>query len=40
MAAFTALQVTLEPPPLAELDRILARVLSDRFSLPSPKAAA
>ena len=39
-AAFTALQVTLEPPPLAELDQILARVLSDRFSLPSPRAAA
>jgi hypothetical protein len=34
-AAFTALQVTLEPPPLPELDQILARVLADRFHLPS-----
>ena len=40
VAAFTALQVTLEPPPLAQLDQILARVLSDRFGLPSPIAAA
>ena len=39
-AAFTALLVTLEPPPLAELDQILARVLSDRFGLPVPRAAA
>jgi len=30
-AAFTALQFMLEPPPLAELDQILARVLSGRF---------
>ena len=30
-AAFTALQATWEPPPLAGLDEILARVLSDRF---------
>ncbi len=39
-AAFTALQVTPEPPPLAELDQILVRVLSARFGLPSPRAAA
>jgi hypothetical protein len=39
-AAFTALQVMLEPPPLAELDQILARVLSDRFGLPVPRSAA
>jgi Protein of unknown function (DUF1269) len=39
-AAFTALLVRLEPPPLAELDRILARVLSDRFGLPVPRSAA
>jgi len=38
-AAFTALQVTVEPPPLAELDQILARVLSHRFSLPTPRAS-
>jgi hypothetical protein len=39
-AAFTALQATLQPPPLPELDQILARVLSDRFALPAPAAAA
>ena len=39
-AAFTALQATWEPPLLAGLDQILARVLSDRFGLPSPRAAA
>jgi hypothetical protein len=39
-AAFTALQATWQPPPLPELDQILARVLSDRFRLPSPTAAA
>jgi hypothetical protein len=39
-AAFTALQVTSEPPPLPELDQVLARVLADRFGLPSPRAAA
>jgi hypothetical protein len=38
-AAFTALQATGQPP-LPELDQILARVLSDRFRLPSPTAAA
>ncbi len=38
--AFTALQATWQPPPLPELDQILARVLSDRFGLPSPTAAA
>ena len=31
--AFTALHVTVQPPPLPELDEILARVLSDRFGL-------
>ena len=30
-AAFTALQFMAEPPPLAELDQILARVLWGRF---------
>ena len=39
-AAFTALQATRPPPPLPELDQILARVLSDRFRLPSATAAA
>jgi len=39
-AAFTALQATRQPPPLPELDQILARVLSDRFRLPAPTAAA
>ena len=39
-AAFTTLQATWEPPLLAGLDQILARVLSDRFGLPSPRAAA
>jgi len=38
--AFTALQVTSEPPPLPELDQVLARVLADRFGLPSLRAAA
>ncbi len=32
-AAFTALLVMAEPPPLAELDQVLARVLSDRFGV-------
>jgi hypothetical protein len=36
-AAFTALQATVRPPPLPELDQILARVLSDRFGLPQPR---
>ena len=39
-AAFTAVQASWRLPPLAELDQILARVLSDRFGLPSPAAAA
>lgn len=38
-AAFTALHVTRQPPPLPELDRILTSVLSDRFGL-APAAAA
>lgn len=38
--AFTALHATVQPPPLPELDHILARVLSDRFGLPAPRAAA
>ena len=38
-AAFTALQVTpLLPPP--ELDQVLSCVLSARFGLPAPMAAA
>ena len=39
-AALTALQATWQPPPLPELDRILANMLSDRFALPAPTAAA
>lgn len=38
-ATFAALHRVAEPPPLAELDQILARVLSDRFGLPSLRAA-
>ena len=38
-AAFAELQATWQPPPLPELDQILARVLSDRFGLPSSAAA-
>ena len=36
-AAFIALEATSQPPPLPELDHILARVLSNRFSLPGPR---
>lgn len=39
-AAFTALLITPEPPPLAELDQILAHVLSDRFGLSASRAPA
>jgi len=39
-AAFTAVQASSQPPPLPELDQILARVLSDRFGLPPPAEAA
>jgi hypothetical protein len=39
-AAFTALQATVQPPPLPELDQILAGVLSDRFGFPAPATAA
>lgn len=39
VAAFTELQATRQPPPLAELDGILAGVLMDRFGLHRPKAA-
>jgi hypothetical protein len=39
-AAFTALQACWQPPPLPELDRILACMLPDRFGLPAPTAAA
>jgi len=35
--AFVALHATVQPPPLPELDQILARVLSDRFGLPRPQ---
>lgn len=38
-AAFTALYATKLPPPLAELDQILASVLSSRFGLPSAATA-
>jgi hypothetical protein len=37
MAAFAALQTTVHPPPLPELDHILASVLSERFGLPRPR---
>ena len=40
VAAFTALYATRLPPPLAELDQILASVLSSRFGAPSAAAAA
>jgi len=33
-AAFTALHASVRPPPLPELDHILAGLLSDRFGLP------
>ena len=36
-AAFAALQTTVHPPPLPELDQILASVLSERFGLPRPR---
>jgi hypothetical protein len=39
-AAFTELQAASQPPPLGELDHILAGVLSDRFGLPPSAAAA
>ena len=39
-AAFTALQATWQPPPLPELDQILARVLSDRFRMSALSATA
>lgn len=39
-ADFTALAATRQPPPLPELDRILAGLLSHRFRLPAPAAAA
>jgi len=32
MAGFAALHSMTEPPPLAELDQVLARVLSERFA--------
>ena len=35
--AFTALWTTVHPPPLPELDHILACVLSDRFGLSRPR---
>ena len=39
-ATFTALYATDQAPPLPELDKILARLLSDRFGLAPPAAAA
>lgn len=36
-AAFTALQTTTQPPPLPELDHILAGLLSVRFGLSRPR---
>lgn len=38
--AFTAVEGSWQLPPLPDLDQILARVLSNRFNLPSPAAAA
>jgi hypothetical protein len=38
-AAFTSVHATQQPPPLPELNHILARVLSNRFA-PAPPAAA
>ncbi len=38
-AAFAALLSMSEPPPLAELDQILARVLSDRFAAALAEAS-
>ena len=38
-ATFTALYATHRPPPLPELDQILACLLSDRFGLGPPAAA-
>lgn len=35
-AAFLELQATVQPPPLPELDHILAQVLTDRFGLAVP----
>jgi hypothetical protein len=40
VAGFTELQSSWQPPPPPELDQLLARVLADRFGLPSPAAAA
>ncbi len=37
--AFTALRITRQPPPLPELDRILASVLASRFGFAPPAAA-
>ncbi len=39
-ATFTATQAIWRLPPPPELDLILARMLADRFGLPSPAAAA
>jgi hypothetical protein len=33
-------QASWQPPPLPELDQVLARLLADRFALPWPAAAA
>jgi hypothetical protein len=35
--AFIAMRTTVHPPPLPELDHILACVLSERFGLPRPR---
>jgi hypothetical protein len=40
VATFTALYATRRPPPLPELDQVLARLLSNRFGLAPPAAAA
>ena len=39
-AAFTAAQAIWQLPPPPELDLTLARMLADRFGLPSPAATA
>jgi len=39
-AAFTSVHATQQPPPLPEVEHILTRVLSNRFALAPPAAAA
>jgi hypothetical protein len=39
VASFSALTATRQPPPLPELDQILASLLRSRFAIPVPAAA-